>query len=54
MGVWESPVVDPLQIIAISITVVFVCLVILGVAVTLVSKAAMKFERKPPSKEEKT
>jgi Na+-transporting methylmalonyl-CoA/oxaloacetate decarboxylase gamma subunit len=46
--------VDPLQIIAISLTVVFVCLIILGIAVTLVSKAAMKLEKQPPSKEEKT
>ena len=46
--------VNPLQIIAISITVVFVCLIILGIAVTLVSKVATRIQKQPQSKEEKT
>ena len=45
--------VDPLQIIGISITVVFVCLIILGIAVTLVSKVVMRVEKKSSGKEEK-
>lgn len=44
--------VDPLQIIGISLTVVFICLIILGLAVTIVSKVVMKVE-KSSGKEEK-